>query len=44
MRVLLVEDDPLLGEGIGHALSREGMSSEWLRVGAMSWPLSSIPS
>lgn len=33
MRVLLVEDDPLLAEGIGHALSREGMSSEWLRVG-----------
>lgn len=34
MRVLLVEDDPLLGEGVSHTLSRQGMSSEWLKEGA----------
>ena len=34
MRVLLVEDDPLLGEGVNHTLRREGMSTEWLKEGA----------
>ncbi|WP_368449233.1 response regulator [Cobetia amphilecti] len=34
MRVLLVEDDPLLGEGVSHTLRREGMSTEWLKEGA----------
>ena len=28
MRVLLVEDDPLLGEGVNHTLRREGMSMD----------------
>ncbi|WP_110688019.1 response regulator transcription factor [Salinicola aestuarinus] len=33
MRVMLVEDDPLLGEGIVHVLRREQMTPEWLSEG-----------
>jgi DNA-binding response OmpR family regulator len=33
MSVLLVEDDPLLGEGVRHALSREGHSVTWAKDG-----------
>ena len=33
MRLLLVEDDPLLGEGLKTAFSREGYTVEWLRDG-----------
>ena len=34
MRVLLVEDDELLGEGLQAGLRREGCAVEWLRDGA----------
>ncbi|MCK2184185.1 response regulator [Halomonas getboli] len=33
MRVLLVEDDPLLGDGIKTALLREGYAVDWLENG-----------
>ncbi|MFG6138135.1 response regulator [Halomonas sp. B23F22_10] len=33
MRVLLVEDDPLLGDGIKTALQREGYAVDWLDNG-----------
>ncbi|MED5500531.1 MAG: response regulator, partial [Pseudomonadota bacterium] len=33
MRVLLVEDDPLLGDGIRTALIREGYVVDWLMKG-----------
>ncbi|CBV41459.1 response regulator transcription factor [Halomonas elongata] len=33
MRVLLVEDDPLLGDGIRTALQREGYAVDWLETG-----------
>ncbi|WP_027349943.1 response regulator [Halotalea alkalilenta] len=34
MRILLVEDDPLLGDGVETALKREGYQVEWLHDGA----------
>ena len=34
MRVLLVEDDVMIGEGLIVALSAEGMSVDWVRDGA----------
>ena len=34
MRVLLVEDDETIGEGLTAALSAEGMSVDWVRDGA----------
>ena len=34
MRVLLVEDDVMIGEGLTAALSAEGMSVDWVRDGA----------
>lgn len=34
MRVLLVEDDPLLGDGIKTALEREGYAVDWFVQGA----------
>ncbi|GAB2785345.1 response regulator [Halomonas shantousis] len=33
MRVLLIEDDPLLGDGIKVALEREGYTVDWLTQG-----------
>ena len=33
MRLLLVEDDPLLGEGIQRALSQDGYTVDWLKNG-----------
>lgn len=33
MRVLLVEDDPLLGDGIKAALVREGYAVDWMTLG-----------
>lgn len=33
MRVLLIEDDTMLGKGLGEALAAEGMSVDWLRGG-----------
>lgn len=33
MRLLLVEDDPLLGEGLKMALARDGYTVDWLRDG-----------
>lgn len=32
MRLLLVEDDPLLGEGLVTALSREGYAVDWMQT------------
>lgn len=34
MRVLLVEDDIMIGEGLASALAAEGMSVDWVRDGA----------
>jgi DNA-binding response OmpR family regulator len=33
MRLLLVEDDPLLGDGIGAGLRQEGYAVDWVRDG-----------
>ena len=33
MRVLLVEDDPMIGEGLVRALKAEDMSVDWVRDG-----------
>ncbi|WP_207063361.1 response regulator [Motiliproteus sp. SC1-56] len=33
MRLLLIEDDPLLGQGIQDALTRSGETLDWLRTG-----------
>ncbi len=35
MRLLLIEDDPLLGKGLNIALSGEGYTVDWLRDGAL---------
>jgi DNA-binding response OmpR family regulator len=34
MRILLIEDDPMIGKGLSTALSREGMTVDWVRGGA----------
>ena len=34
MRVLLIEDDPMIGQGLSKALGAEGMSVDWVRDGA----------
>lgn len=34
MRVLLVEDDPMIGKGLSKALAAEGMPVDWVRDGA----------
>lgn len=34
MRVLLIEDDPMIGQGLSKALGAEGMSVDWVRNGA----------
>jgi len=36
MRILLVEDDQLLGEGIKMALDREGYQTDWLKNGVQA--------
>ena len=36
MRILLAEDDELLGAGIQHTLSRAGYAVEWVRDGALA--------
>ena len=36
MRVLLVEDDVMIGEGLVTALGAEGMSVDWVRNGALA--------
>ncbi len=33
MRVLLIEDDPMIGQGLSKALGAEGMSVDWVRDG-----------
>ena len=33
MRVLLVEDDPMIGESLREALRRQGMAADWVRDG-----------
>jgi two-component system, OmpR family, response regulator len=33
MRILLVEDDPMIGRGLSRALSAEGMAVDWVRTG-----------
>ncbi len=37
MRILLVEDDPLLGEGLQSSLKMEGYAVDWLRDGESAW-------
>ncbi len=34
MRLLLIEDDVALGEGVQQALGREGYTVDWLKDGA----------
>ncbi len=34
MRVLLIEDDVMIGQGLSKALGAEGMSVDWVRDGA----------
>jgi two-component system OmpR family response regulator len=34
MRVLLLEDDAMIGEGLSRALQKQGMSVDWIRGGA----------
>ena len=34
MRILLVEDDPMIGRALSQALAREGMAIDWVRNGA----------
>ena len=36
MRVLLIEDDRMIGEGLSHGLAAEGYSVDWVRDGAMA--------
>jgi two-component system, OmpR family, response regulator len=36
MRILLVEDDVMIGEGLTSALGAEGMSVDWVRDGALA--------
>ncbi|MDQ7954378.1 MAG: response regulator [Rhodocyclaceae bacterium] len=36
MRVLLVEDDEMLGQGLHEALSRKGWSVDWVKEGALA--------
>ena len=36
MRVLLVEDDAMLGEGVAAGLRAAGMSVDWLRDGGLA--------
>ncbi|HYX91901.1 MAG TPA: response regulator transcription factor [Myxococcaceae bacterium] len=33
MRILLVEDDPMVGEGVRHAFRRQGCAVDWVRDG-----------
>ncbi len=33
MRVLLIEDDPMIGQGLQRGLSDQGMSVDWVRTG-----------
>lgn len=37
MRILIVEDDPLLGDGITRALTKTGDSADWLTTGEEAW-------
>lgn len=37
MRILLVEDDPLLGEGLQASLKLEGYAVDWLQDGESAW-------
>lgn len=38
MKILLVEDDPMIGENIQIALEAEGITVEWVRDGALAEP------
>jgi DNA-binding response OmpR family regulator len=33
MRILLIEDDPMIGKSLAHALKQQGMSVDWARTG-----------
>ncbi|MDF7041638.1 response regulator, partial [Escherichia coli] len=37
MRILLVEDDPLLGDGIRAGLQQQGFQVDWVRDGEAAW-------
>jgi two-component system response regulator QseB len=39
MRVLLVEDDPMIGKSVQRGLRQEGSSVDWVRDGQRpNWP------
>ena len=33
MRILLIEDDPLIGDGLANGLKKSGMATDWFRSG-----------
>src|SRR5574343_2098276 len=37
MRILIVEDDPMLGEGLQAGLRQAGFQPEWVRDGEAAW-------
>ena len=37
MRILIVEDDPMLGEGLQVGLRQAGFHPEWVRDGEAAW-------
>ena len=37
MRVLLVEDDTMIGESLREALRRQGFAADWVRAGILCW-------
>jgi two-component system response regulator QseB len=40
MRVLIIEDDELIGDGLQAGLSALGFACDWLRDGKQGWPAS----
>jgi two-component system, OmpR family, response regulator len=42
MRVLLIEDDPMIGKGLVQALSDHGMSVDWVREGQSGLEAASV--
>ena len=37
MRLLLVEDDPMIGESLREALRRQGFAADWVRDGKLAY-------
>lgn len=39
MRILIVEDDPMLGEGLQTGLRQAGFQPEWVKDGEAAWQI-----